>query len=87
MEDRKKKVAYFYDSEPPNPVLLQKHTSRASRSVAGDFGGAYYGKNHPMKPHRICMTHHLVLGYELHKKLDVFVSASCQECIVALWPT
>ena len=27
-----------------------------------------------MKPHRICMTHHLVLAYGLHKKMDVFVS-------------
>ena len=29
-----------------------------------------------MKPHRICMTHHLVLAYGLHKKMDVFVSPS-----------
>lgn len=28
-----------------------------------------------MKPHRLCMTHHLVLGYGIHKKLDVFVRA------------
>ena len=27
-----------------------------------------------MKPHRICMTHHLVLGYGLHKHMEVFVS-------------
>lgn len=27
-----------------------------------------------MKPHRLAMTHHLVLGYELHKKMDVYVS-------------
>jgi len=26
-----------------------------------------------MKPHRITMTHHLVLGYGLHKHLDVYV--------------
>lgn len=34
----------------------------------------YYGANHPMKPHRLCMTHHLVLGYELHKSMEVYVS-------------
>ena len=34
----------------------------------------YYGANHPMKPHRLCMTHHLVLGYELHKHMEVYVS-------------
>lgn len=27
-----------------------------------------------MKPHRIVMAHHLVLGYGLHKRMDVFVS-------------
>jgi len=26
-----------------------------------------------MKPHRLAMTHHLVLGYGLHKKMDVYV--------------
>lgn len=38
----------------------------------GDVGSAYYGPNHPMKPHRLCMTHALVLAYDLHKKLQVF---------------
>ena len=33
----------------------------------------YYGANHPMKPHRLCMTHHLVLAYDLHKRLEVYV--------------
>jgi hypothetical protein len=28
-----------------------------------------------MKPHRLTMTNHLVLGYELHKHMDMFVSA------------
>jgi len=27
-----------------------------------------------MKPHRLCMTHHLVLGYGLHKHMEVYVS-------------
>ncbi|KAF2300775.1 hypothetical protein GH714_015699 [Hevea brasiliensis] len=25
-----------------------------------------------MKPHRLCMTHHLVLSYELHKKMEIY---------------
>ncbi|XP_044483788.1 histone deacetylase 9 isoform X1 [Mangifera indica] len=25
-----------------------------------------------MKPHRLCMAHHLVLSYELHKKMEVY---------------
>ncbi|GMP88550.1 hypothetical protein CsSME_00040499 [Camellia sinensis var. sinensis] len=25
-----------------------------------------------MKPHRLCMTHHLVLSYDLHKKMEIY---------------
>lgn len=41
---------------------------------AGDVGNVYFGPNHPMKPHRLCMTHSLVLSYGLHKKMEIFVS-------------
>ncbi|KPV75716.1 uncharacterized protein RHOBADRAFT_52750 [Rhodotorula graminis WP1] len=36
---------------------------------------SYYfpqGERHPMKPHRLTLTNHLVLGYGLHKRMDVF---------------
>ena len=47
--------------------------AQGSRSVlAGEFETFYFGQNHPMKPHRLAMTHHLVLGYGLHKKMDVY---------------
>lgn len=45
--------------------------------VAGDVGSVYFGPNHPMKPHRLCMTHHLVLSYDLHKQMEVYVSNTC----------
>ncbi|KAG0493024.1 hypothetical protein HPP92_006422 [Vanilla planifolia] len=38
----------------------------------GDVGNVYFGPNHPMKPHRLCMTHHLVLAYELHQKMEIY---------------
>lgn len=41
---------------------------------SGDVGNVYFGPNHPMKPHRLCMTHHLVLSYDLHKKMEIYVS-------------
>lgn len=41
---------------------------------SGDVGNVYFGPNHPMKPHRLCMTHHLVLSYGLHKKMEIYVS-------------
>lgn len=40
---------------------------------ADEVSGLYYGPKHPMKPHRITMTHHLVLAYELHDKFDMYV--------------
>ncbi|KMZ72406.1 Histone deacetylase 9 [Zostera marina] len=38
----------------------------------GDVGNVYFGPNHPMKPHRLCMTHHLILSYDLHKKMEIY---------------
>ncbi|KAL5130463.1 Histone deacetylase 9 [Glycine soja] len=43
----------------------------------GDVGSVYFGAKHPMKPHRLCMTHHLVLSYDLHKKMEIYVSYIC----------
>lgn len=37
-----------------------------------EFATFYFGENHPMKPHRLAMTHHLVLGYELHRNMEVY---------------
>lgn len=37
-----------------------------------EVGAHYYGPNHPMKPHRLAMTHHLVLSYDLHKRMEVY---------------
>jgi len=45
---------------------------RVSYFYDSDFESFYFGQNHPMKPHRLAMTHHLVLGYGLQKNLDVF---------------
>ena len=42
-----------------------------------EVGRNYYGPNHPMKPHRLCMTHNLILAYDLHKHLQVFRPRAC----------
>lgn len=57
-----------------HPVVKLRSLMREMYLHAGEFGENYYGANHPMKPHRLCMTHHLVLGYGLHKHMDVYVS-------------
>jgi histone deacetylase 1/2 len=32
----------------------------------------YYGPSHPMKPHRLKLTHHLLLTYGLYRRMEVF---------------
>ena len=39
---------------------------------AETIGEYYYGPGHPMKPHRLQMTHNLVLAYGLYKKMQCF---------------
>jgi len=44
--------------------------------LTGDIGNYYYGQGHPMKPHRIRMTHNLLLNYGLYRKMEIYVSIS-----------
>ncbi|KAK0153896.1 Histone deacetylase 1 [Merluccius polli] len=41
-------------------------------SQASDVGNYYYGQGHPMKPHRIRMTHNLLLNYGLYRKMEIY---------------
>lgn len=41
--------------------------------LAADVGNFYYGPGHPMKPHRLKLTHHLLLTYNLYRRMDVYV--------------
>eukprot|EP00899_Mesostigma_viride_P006007 jgi/Mesvir1/15407/Mv06591-RA.2 len=36
-----------------------------------EVGNYYYGQGHPMKPHRIRMTHDLLLHYGMHKHMEI----------------
>jgi acetoin utilization deacetylase AcuC-like enzyme len=38
-----------------------------------DVGNYYYGKSHPMKPHRMKMTHNLIINYGLYSKMKIYV--------------
>jgi len=40
---------------------------------AAEEGHFYYGPGHPMKPHRMKLAHHLVVNYDLFRKMDIFV--------------
>lgn len=37
-----------------------------------DSGNFHYGAGHPMKPHRVAVTHSIVFAYGLHHHMDVF---------------
>ncbi|BFZ55464.1 histone deacetylase [Savitreella phatthalungensis] len=37
-----------------------------------DVGNYAYGAGHPMKPHRIRMTHALIMNYGLYKKMEIY---------------
>lgn len=54
-----RRVAYFYDGI----IYIE------------NIGNFYYGQGHPMKPHRVRMTHQLILGYKLYRSMDVYVSS------------
>ena len=45
--------------------------------LVGDVGNYYYGQGHPMKPHRIRMTHNLLLNYGLYRKMEIYVGYVC----------
>jgi len=45
---------------------------RVSYFYEGDVGLYYYGPGHPMKPHRLRMTHQLILAYGLYRKMEVY---------------
>ncbi|PVU94195.1 hypothetical protein BB561_002738 [Smittium simulii] len=40
-----------------------------------DVGNFHYSPGHPMKPHRIRMTHSLVMSYELYKHMSTYRAA------------
>uniref|UniRef100_A0A3Q3KUI2 Histone deacetylase 2 n=1 Tax=Mastacembelus armatus TaxID=205130 RepID=A0A3Q3KUI2_9TELE len=46
--------------------------AQCQKMSLGDIGNYYYGQGHPMKPHRIRMTHNLLLNYGLYRKMEIY---------------
>lgn len=55
-------------------MMVCSLTCALYNALLADVGNYYYGQGHPMKPHRIRMTHNLLVNYGLYKKMQVFVS-------------
>ncbi|XP_028403863.1 histone deacetylase 3-like [Dendronephthya gigantea] len=45
---------------------------RVSYFYDEEVGNFHYGPSHPMKPHRLALTHSLILNYGLYKKMEVY---------------
>jgi hypothetical protein len=53
-------------------ILPSTSKRRVSYYYQNDVGLYYYGPGHPMKPHRLRMTHQLILSYGLYRKMEVY---------------
>ena len=63
-------VVHYFTSKP---LYSRKMLLAFTELSPGDVGNYYYGQGHPMKPHRIRMTHNLLLNYGIYRKLEVYV--------------
>ena len=52
-------------------MLGSPRKSRVSYFYKEGVGQYHFGPMHPMKPHRLTLTHHLLTSYELYRKMDV----------------
>ncbi|KAG5437990.1 hypothetical protein PCANB_000337 [Pneumocystis canis] len=56
-----------------DPVALNGQSPRrVAYFYDSDVGNYAYGAGHPMKPHRIRMTHSLIMNYGLYKKMEIY---------------
>ncbi|EPS35183.1 hypothetical protein H072_11577 [Dactylellina haptotyla CBS 200.50] len=60
----------FEPLNPPSTGPLQK--KRVAYFYDSDVGNYAYVAGHPMKPHRIRMTHSLIMNYKLYKKMEIY---------------
>ena len=68
----KRRVSYFFDCESCFLCeLLRVCFEPLFILLVGDVGNYHYGQGHPMKPHRVRMTHNLVINYGLYKQMEV----------------
>ncbi|PVU99920.1 hypothetical protein BB559_000282 [Furculomyces boomerangus] len=52
--------------------VVEEYNPRVSYYMNKEVGNFHYGVLHPMKPHRLTLTNHLVMNYGLHKYMDIF---------------
>lgn len=62
-------------SFPPvdDPVVRSSRKNRVCYFYDDNVGDYAYETGHPMKPHRVRLTHSLVVNYGLYKNMEIFV--------------
>lgn len=53
-------------------ALVRDQPKQISYFYDHQVGLFHFGSRHPMKPHRLTLTHSLVVGYGLHKRMACF---------------
>lgn len=62
-----------YEAKPFDPITVKPNEKkRVAYFYDADVGNYNYGTGHPMKPHRIRMTHSLIMNYGLYKKMEIY---------------
>lgn len=59
---------------PLDPILRSTNHPRVAYFYDSDIGNYAYVAGHPMKPHRIRLSHSLVMNYGTYKKMEIYVS-------------
>ncbi|TIC03925.1 hypothetical protein E3Q17_00703 [Wallemia mellicola] len=52
--------------------MRSHYKPRVSYYYSKGVGDYHYGEKHPMKPHRLALTNSLVLGYGMHKYMEIY---------------
>ncbi|KAJ2823615.1 histone deacetylase, partial [Coemansia erecta] len=60
------------DAGDGGSVVAEHYRPRVSYYMREQAGNFHYGRQHPMKPHRLTLTNHLVLNYGLHRHMSVY---------------
>lgn len=62
-----------YEARPFDPLTVRpQEKRRVAYFYDADVGNYAYGAGHPMKPHRIRMTHSLIMNYGLYKQMEIY---------------
>ncbi|WBW71227.1 histone deacetylase (class I) Hos2 [Schizosaccharomyces osmophilus] len=62
----------FNDVEYGSFFSFRPQKRKVTYHLDEQVGNYHYGDKHPMKPHRITIANHLVMGYGLHDKMNVY---------------